>query len=389
MRLILHEAAHKRVKDALADFAPQLQRVIVGAEGQITCDAESLDTDSAQPDAGWMSNDSMRGGGARALFVSLLKSRNLGWVQTGAAGVDDPIWAQLVDKGAVLTTGHGQAISIAEYVLASVLGHYQRLAERRAEQAAHRWTRLPFREIGNKRWLIVGFGAIGQAVAERARAFGAHVTGVRRSGAPHPAADRMGTLEEVTSFLPEADVVVLAAPFNAATRGLAGAGFFAAMKSRSVLVNIGRGALVDEAALLAALDKGVPEQALLDVFETEPLPAASPFWDHPRVTLTAHASAFGRAQRRHLPREPPPPPRRRAAALRGRPARSWTLKVRRLLSHNDLSPRPQHSEEPGPDEPLPRRFPARGRRFRPRIGAAWRRLVRGDGIGKCYRDPGA
>jgi phosphoglycerate dehydrogenase-like enzyme len=296
MRLILHEAAFRRVKNALADFAPQLQLLVVDADGKITCDGELLDTDSAQPEAGWMSNDGLRGGGGRAMFISLLKSRKLGWVQTGAAGVDDPIWAQLIDKGAALTTSHGQAISIAEYVLASVLDHYQRFAERRAEQVAHRWTRLPFREIAGKRWLVIGFGAIGQAVAERAKAFGAHVTGVRRSGAPHPAADRIGSLDSVRDYLAEADVVVLATPLNEATRGLAGGAFFAAMKPRSVLVNIGRGALADEAALLAALDKGVPEHAVLDVFDAEPLPEGSPFWDHPRVALTAHASAFGDGQ---------------------------------------------------------------------------------------------
>lgn len=297
MRLILHEPALRRVRPALQALAPQLQLVVVDREGGITCDGEALDTDSAQPEAGWASNDGLRGAGAaRALFVSLLKSRRLGWVQSGAAGLDDPIWAQLAGKGAVLSTGHGQAISIAKYILANVIAHYQRIDERRTEQRDHRWTRLPFREIAGKTWLVIGFGAIGQAVAERARAFGAQVVGVRRSGAPHPAADRIGALSDLPGFLPKADVVALAAPLNADTKGLADAAFFTAMKPGSVLVNVGRGALVDEAALLAALANGVPEHAVLDVFQTEPLPQDSPFWDHPRVTVTAHASAFGDGQ---------------------------------------------------------------------------------------------
>jgi len=243
-----------------------------------------------------MSADSMSGGGQRALVTSLLKSNQLMWVHTGAAGLDHPIWAQLVDKGALLTTGHGQAPCIAEYVLAEVLGQFQRLSERRAEQAARRWTRLPFREIAGTRWLIVGFGAIGEGVAERAKAFGARIDGVRRSGAPSPLAERMGVLSETKSLLPDADVVVLAAPLNQETRHMADAAFFAAMKPGSVLVNVGRGDLVDEPALLAALDAGAPEHAILDVFHDEPLKDDSPFWDHPKVSLTPHASAFGSGQ---------------------------------------------------------------------------------------------
>jgi len=296
MRLIIFEPAYQRVAERLVPMKSKLQLVLVGADGKIACDGQPLDPDTAQPEAGWMSADSMSGGGQRALVTSLLKSNQLMWVHTGAAGLDHPIWAQLVDKGALLTTGHGQAPCIAEYVLAEVLGQFQRLSERRAEQAARRWTRLPFREIAGTRWLIVGFGAIGEGVAERAKAFGARIDGVRRSGAPSPLAERMGVLSETKSLLPDADVVVLAAPLNQETRHMADAAFFAAMKPGSVLVNVGRGDLVDEPALLAALDAGAPEHAILDVFHDEPLKDDSPFWDHPKVSLTPHASAFGSGQ---------------------------------------------------------------------------------------------
>jgi len=296
MRLIIFEPAYQRVAERLVPMKSKLQLVLVGADGKIACDGQPLDPDTAQPEAGWMSADSMSGGGQRALVTSLLKSNQLMWVHTGAAGLDHPIWAQLVDKGALLTTGHGQAPCIAEYVLAEVLGQFQRLSERRAEQAARRWTRLPFREIAGTRWLIVGFGAIGEGVAERAKAFGARIDGVRRSGAPSPLAERMGVLSETKSLLPDADVVVLAAPLNQETRHMADAAFFAAMKPGSVLVNVGRGDLVDEPALLAALDAGAPEHAILDVFHDEPLKDDSPFWDRPKVSLTPHASAFGSGQ---------------------------------------------------------------------------------------------
>ena len=295
-RLVLFEPAHRRVAAGLARLAPDLELALVDTQGAITLGSQPISDDAVQPDWGWFSADSGFGAAGRALFVAMLKAQKLAWVHTGAAGVDNPVWRQLVNKGAALTTGHGQAISIAEYVVAGVLEHFQRWPERHAALAARRWTRLPFREVAGTRWLVVGFGAIGEAVAERARAFGAQIIGVRRSGAPHPAADRMARLEEVRSLLPEADVVVLAAPLNAETANLADAAFFAAMKPNAVLVNVGRGGLVDEAALLAALDAGKPEHALLDVFHTEPLPEDSPFWAHPKVSLTAHASAFGSGQ---------------------------------------------------------------------------------------------
>jgi phosphoglycerate dehydrogenase-like enzyme len=290
-RLLIFEPAYRRLEAELAPLRDRIEFALIDADGAITCDGEALDTDSVQPDWGWFSTDSF-GPASRALLVGLLKSPRLSWVHTGAAGVDNPIWRQLVDKGATLTTGHGQAISIAEYVMGEVLGHFQRLPERRAEQAAHRWTRLPFKEIHGSRWLLVGFGAIGQAVAERARGFGAEITGVRRSGAAHPLASRMGALDEVKSLLPAADVVVLSTPLNDATRSMADAAFFAAMRPGSVFVNVGRGDLVDEPALFAALDA----DAVLDVFHTEPLPADSPFWDHPKVALCPHASSFGSGQ---------------------------------------------------------------------------------------------
>ena len=296
MRLLIYETALRRVEHELAPYRSQLQLLVVDNQGAITCGAETFDPDTAQPDAGWMSADSMMGPGQRSLMVGLLKSERLKWVHTGAAGVDHPIWAQLVDKGAVLTTGHGQALCIAEYVLAEVLATFQRITERRAEQAAHRWTRLPFREVAGTSWLVVGFGAICQDVAARAKAFGAKIVGVRRSGAPDTLAEHMGLLSDVTNLLAAADVVVLATPLNSETKGMADAGFFAAMKPGSVLVNVGRGDLVDEPALLAALASGVPEHAILDVFHDEPIKDDCPFWDHPKVSLTPHASAFGSGQ---------------------------------------------------------------------------------------------
>ena len=293
MRLILQEAALRRIAPQLAPFEGKLELLAADDAGKITGGGRSFSEDDAQPEAAWMS---FGGGGGRAVATAVLKSQRLAWVHTTAAGLDAPIWAQVVDKGALLTTGHGQAVSMAEYVLAEVLAHFQRIGQRRAGQAAHRWSPIPFREVAGSRWLLVGFGAIGQAVGERARAFGAEIIAVRRSGSPHPLAGRIAALADLPTLLPDADVVVLAPPLNPETEGLADAAFFAAMKPASVLVNVGRGRLVDETALLEALARGAPGHAILDVFHAEPLPSDSPFWDHPRVALTPHASAYGSGQ---------------------------------------------------------------------------------------------
>src|SRR5690606_21490530 len=115
--------------------------------------------------------------------------QSLRWVQSEGAGYDHPVFATLAERGTILTNNHSQSIGIAEYVLWGVLEHFQCARGRASDQAAHSWQRREAREMANTNWLILGFGAIGQDVAKRARAFGAYVTGVRRNSAPSPDAD--------------------------------------------------------------------------------------------------------------------------------------------------------------------------------------------------------
>ena len=152
--------------------------------------------------------------------------------------------------------------------------------------------RVKFREVASTRWVVFGFGEIGKSVAKRLRALGAHVTGVRRTPGPDDAADVIAHPSDILSLLPEADAVLLSCPITEDTRGIANGEFFAAMKQDSLLLNVGRGGLVDEAALLAGLDTGKPAHAALDVVSEEPLPAENPIWSHPQITLTAHTSAW-------------------------------------------------------------------------------------------------
>jgi phosphoglycerate dehydrogenase-like enzyme len=289
-RLLIFEPSFERVQPDLAAHASALTPLVVDRSGAITTGGAPVSADDARPDIAWASGELYLSPAARDFFGTMLTSPNLRWVHSAAAGYDHPMFADIVRKGARLTTSHGQAVGMADYVLAGVLDHFQRGPERRAAQIQRAWTRLPFREILGTDWLVVGFGSIGQEIAKRARAFGARIIGVRRDVSAHPLADEVIPLARIPAVLPGADVVVLCLPASRTTRHLADAGFFAAMKPGSVLVNVGRGSLVDEQALAAALDRGRPAHAVLDVFETEPLPETSALWTHPRVSLTAHAS---------------------------------------------------------------------------------------------------
>ncbi|HEV2532733.1 D-2-hydroxyacid dehydrogenase [Phenylobacterium sp.] len=297
MRLLIYEASYRRLQAAIDGLGREVEPVLMDAAAALSLDDAPVSLEDAAIEAAWANNETFFGPVARDFSRALLKSPTLKWLQSGAAGFDHPIFGQLVERGVRLATSHGQAVGIADYVLWGVLDHLQRGPERRAAQGAADWKRgLRFREIAGGEWLVIGFGAIGQGVGARARAFGARVTGIRRDPSPHPAADLIAGQADIAALLPRADVVVLSVPLTAETRHLVDAAFLAAMKPRSVLVNVGRGGLIDEAALLAALEKGVPEHAVLDVFDTEPLPEDSPFWSHPRVTATSHLSGATEGQ---------------------------------------------------------------------------------------------
>jgi phosphoglycerate dehydrogenase-like enzyme len=246
-----------------------------------------------EPEVAWLTAEAFYDGVVVTFFDAVAATPSLRWLHSPAAGVDLPFFAGLAERGVRVTTSHVNAIPIAEYVLAVVLSHYQQLARWRDAQAAHTWRHHEFREVHGTTWLVVGVGAIGSAVAKRAGAFGAHIVGVRRAPRGDEPVAELVTPDRVLEAVPRADVVVLAAPGTAATRHLVDDEFLAAMRPGSVLVNVARGSLVDETALLRALERGVPEAAILDVFDTEPLPPDSPFWDHPRVTVTPHSSSGG------------------------------------------------------------------------------------------------
>lgn len=287
MQLLLTEAALKRVGDRLKALAPDLDIVTVAPDGTLSNGGTEVD-----PDLYWMSLDAF-GAGLGHFFKHIGQGTRGRWVQTFNAGLDNPVFRILFEKGLRVSKSSAQAPPIAEYVVAHGISLLHPIEGQRAAQAEHAWKRVPFIEIGSSHWLLVGFGNIGGEIAKRVKGFGASVTAVRRSGQADPLVDRMATQADLPALLPQADVVVLACALTEETRDIADAAFFAAMKPGAILINIGRGELVDEGALRAGLDAGKPGWAVLDVFRTEPLPADAWQWDHPHVRVTAHASNAG------------------------------------------------------------------------------------------------
>jgi phosphoglycerate dehydrogenase-like enzyme len=293
MKLMLHSNALRRVEDRLREMNVSIELYVVDPDGVILLDGAVVEQAAVRAEAVWASLDTFAGGRFRPFFGVAMENPGVKWLQTFNAGLDLPIFRDIVRKGIRLTNSSAQAVAMAEFVMGQVLAEWYPTSQYRAAQAAHEWRRIGFRELSQSRWLIVGYGNIGREIARRAKAFGAHVVGVRRSPKPDEFADEMCTQAEMARLLSAADIVVLACALNDETRDLAGPGFFGRMKPGALLVNVGRGGLVDEGALVAALDKGTPSVAILDVFREEPLPVSSALWDHPRIRVSAHTSPAG------------------------------------------------------------------------------------------------
>jgi phosphoglycerate dehydrogenase-like enzyme len=292
-QVLLHANAYTRIKDQLHKVSDTIEPVIFRDDGTAWLNNEQMNVEGLAADAAWMSNDFFRGDAARTFAIAILKSQTIKWFQTASAGLDSDFFQSVMDKGIRLSNSDAQARAIAEFVLAQVIAHYQPIEERREAQKSRTWQQFGFREIYKTKWTIIGFGNIGSEIGKRARGFDAHVTGIRRTPGDHGYADAMATPGDVPELLPQSDVVVLACPLNEATRGLVDARFLSAMKEGATLVNIGRGDLINEDALLEGLAKGQPDFAILDVFATEPLPEDSPLWACDNIAISAHTSAFG------------------------------------------------------------------------------------------------
>jgi len=190
-------------------------------------------------ETGWMSVDVLRKPDTE-FIDALLASDALRWVQSAGAGYDTWHFQELLRRGVRLSIAHVNNVPIAEFVMREVMDRFQRADEWRAAAAEHRWEHHEWREVYGSTWLVVGVGAIGTAVAERARAFGCTVFGVRRHPTGDEPVDEMIAPEEVATALPRADVVVLTLPATVQTTDLVNDDFLAAMRPDAVLVNVAR-----------------------------------------------------------------------------------------------------------------------------------------------------
>jgi len=210
------------------------------------------------------------------------------WVHVLGAGVDRFPLQVVGDR--TLTCSRGAAApAIAEFVLAAMLAFEKQIPDVWITEPPEYWGAAGLGGLRGRTLGLVGLGAIGNEVARRALAFNTRVVAFRRTGAPSEieGVEVVGSLEEL---LARSDHVVIAAPATAATRHLFDAAAFAAMKPGAHLVNIARGELIDQQALIAALDDGRVARATLDVTDPEPLPAGHPLYAHPRVRVSPHIS---------------------------------------------------------------------------------------------------
>ena len=226
-------------------------------------------------------------------------AKSLRWIHSTAAGVSQLMYPELRSSGVIVTNPSGIfSVPMAEHTMGMILALVRNFPDAVRFQDAAKWSQQDLwdrpqhlTEINGSVLLIIGYGSIGRELAKRAQAFGMRAWGVTRSGKGDPAhVEKIWPAAELHEALPQADHVVIAAPDTPETKHLIGAEQIARVKCGARLINIGRGSLLDEAALIAALQSGQLSGAALDVTSVEPLPADSPLWKAPNLFITPHTS---------------------------------------------------------------------------------------------------
>jgi glyoxylate/hydroxypyruvate reductase A len=219
----------------------------------------------------------------------LSQAKQLRWVQVTGAGVDAFLTKQSLPANVMLTRANVSfGDQIAEYVIGHLLSLTQRLRDVHRHQASRTWQPLEVEFLKGRTIGIAGTGSIGQSVARLAHAMGMRILGLASTSRKIEGFESVYGPSDLADFLSPLDVLAISLPLTERTRGLFGSEQLALLKESAILVNIARGAIVDESALINALQRRRLHAAILDVFEQEPLPADNPLWTFDNVTITAH-----------------------------------------------------------------------------------------------------
>ncbi|MDN3311510.1 D-2-hydroxyacid dehydrogenase [Microbacterium oryzae] len=235
---------------------------------------------------------------AGALARTVRANPRLRWVQVMAAGGGAQVKAadltrEELDRVTFTTSAGVHGSTLAEFAVFGVLAGAKELPRLQQAQRGHTWDdRWTMRHLDEMTVLVIGLGGIGKAVATRFAAFGATVWGTSRSGRPVEGVDRLISLDELAEAVAHVDAIVVTLPGTEQTEHLVSEELLRTVKPGVIVTNVGRGTVIDEKALLSALDDGRVAFAALDVFEVEPLPDGSPLWDHPRVLVSPHTAAL-------------------------------------------------------------------------------------------------
>ena len=219
---------------------------------------------------------------------------NLRWVHSRAAGLDGVIFPEIIASPVPMTNGRGVfSQSLGEWALLAMLYFAKDVPRLIRQQSEERWEQFDVLEIAGQTVGILGYGDIGRAVASRAQAMGMRVLAVKRHAQSYnddPLIQKVYATQDRIEMISQCDYLVVAAPLTEETRGLVGEREFAAMKPDAVVINLGRGPVIDEKAMVQALAEKRIKGAALDVFDTEPLPAGHPFYGMRNVLLSPHSA---------------------------------------------------------------------------------------------------
>ena len=221
---------------------------------------------------------------------ALLGPSGPGWIAVGGSGIDH-LGAWDPQKTVVTNSAGVAAGMMAQYVIGSILHFTLDIGGLERDRAAHQWTGRIMASVEGKTVLIVGLGHTGRAIAAHAKVLGMNVIGVRANPRVTDNVDAVHGIGEIAALWAKADAIVVCAPLLDSTRGLVDADAFSAMKPGAVLVDVSRGGIVVQSAMIEALRSGALGGAALDVFETEPLPEVNPLWDLENVLISPHCSS--------------------------------------------------------------------------------------------------